>query len=320
MAVSIGRNFHIIHMTDDLDELDSWYYRVFSCQRFMPDSYMPAEIRDASLVLIGDLCIETLAPAFRVEGWEKMPLGRFQTRLGKRFHSLAWYVDDGIHELFHRLRDAEIRCYGTGGVVLDRDPPEGAFFTHPRDTGTQLEFVPTMTPEDALRDPRLQPGWTPVWWADNHPLEILKFSHATVTTPSLDELRATYLDVVGATLVAEADRPAQGARSAFVLVGDLLVELTEPLDEATPLAEDLRTYGSSLYSVSYKVRDLDRAEAHLVSKGVAIASRDDDTLIADPATTHGCVMAFTTESIPGDPRPDWTECDGPPPIRALTDG
>jgi hypothetical protein len=31
------------------------------------------------------------------------------------------------------------------------------------------------------------------------------------------------------------------------------------------------------------------------------------TLVSDPATTHGCVMAFTTWSIPRDPRRGWTE-------------
>ena len=62
MAFRIGKNFHIIHMSDDLRELDGWYYDIFSVQRFMPDSYGAAEVRDASLVLIGDLCIETLAP------------------------------------------------------------------------------------------------------------------------------------------------------------------------------------------------------------------------------------------------------------------
>ena len=58
MAFQIGKNFHIIHMTDDLRDLDTWYYDVFSVRRFMPESYMPAEKRDASLVILGELCVE----------------------------------------------------------------------------------------------------------------------------------------------------------------------------------------------------------------------------------------------------------------------
>src|SRR5579862_1190727 len=153
MSFRIGKNFHIIHMTDDLRELDAWYYDIFSVQRFMPDSYGTAEVRDASLVLLGDLCMETLAPAFRVEGWDQKPLGRYYRRHGKRFHSLAWYVDDGMGELFSDLMGAGIRCYGTGGVKLGGTEPPQTLFTHPRDTCTQLEFVATNI-ANMMRDPR----------------------------------------------------------------------------------------------------------------------------------------------------------------------
>src|SRR5579862_7713837 len=76
MTFRIGKNFHIIHMTDDVRELNLWYYDVFAVRQFMPEGYMAAEKRDASLVLIGELCVEPLAPAFRVPGWEDLPLGR----------------------------------------------------------------------------------------------------------------------------------------------------------------------------------------------------------------------------------------------------
>ena len=116
MTFRIGKNFHIIHMTGDLKDLDAWYYDLFSVRRLMPDSYMPAEKRDASLVVLGDLCVETLAPAFSVEGWDSMPLGRFYRRFGERYHSLAWYVDEGMQDLYDALRSAGVRCYTTGGV------------------------------------------------------------------------------------------------------------------------------------------------------------------------------------------------------------
>src|SRR3954452_2738719 len=115
MSFQIGKNFHVIHMTDDLRELELWYFDVFAVRQFMPSGYMSAEKRDASLFLIGDLCIEPLAPAMRVDGWDQMPLGRFFTRHGKRLHSLAWYVDEGMGELYDRLRSAGFDCRGTAG-------------------------------------------------------------------------------------------------------------------------------------------------------------------------------------------------------------
>ena len=63
--MAVGKLFHIIHMTGQLDELEAWYDDVFAVKVFMPHSYMPGERRDASLVLLGDTVIEPLAPAFQ---------------------------------------------------------------------------------------------------------------------------------------------------------------------------------------------------------------------------------------------------------------
>jgi hypothetical protein len=311
MAFKIGKNFHIIHMTDDLKQLDAWYYDIFSVQRFMPDSYGAAEVRDASLVLIGDLCVEPLAPSFRVQGWDKKPLGRFWNRRGKRFHSLAWYVDSGMDELYRDLKAAGIRTYGTGGVALEGDDAgDGVIFTHPRDTYTQLEFVAAPV-GDHLRDPRLRPGWTPVWWAENHPLQIQAFSHATVSTRNLDQARDLYVSLLNGKLIHEGDVGHSQATSAFVLVGDdLMVELTQPLEDSSPVAQDLERNHEGLYSVTYKVRDLAQAEEYLTRKGVKSVFNDGTTLVTDPTTTFGCVMNFTMWSIPGDPRHDWSQPTG----------
>jgi catechol 2,3-dioxygenase-like lactoylglutathione lyase family enzyme len=311
MTVTIGRNFHIVHMTGDLKQLDAWYYDVFSVRRYMPDSYMPAEKRDASLVVLGDLCMEPLAPAFHVEGWDAMPLGRFYQRFGSRLHSLAWYVDDGLDELYQRLQEAGIRMFGTGGVTQDGSTPAGALFTHPRDTFTQLEFIPTPDARGPLgrRDPRMAPDWTPSWWADAHPLHIERFSHATVSVHDVDTARDLYVDVLGSTVLHEGPSSFASTQSAFLLVGDLVVELAQPTDDASPIAHDLERFGPSLVAIMFTVRDLAAAEEYLGRKGVRFATNDGVTLTSDPETTQGSVMSFTTANIPGDPRPDWSGAD-----------
>jgi hypothetical protein len=307
MAFRIGRNFHVIHMTDDLRELDGWYYDIFSVHRYMPDSYGSAEVRDASLVLLGDLCIEPLAPAFRMEGWNDMPLGRYYRRHGRRLHSLAWYVDEGLDDLFHDLIGAGVRCYGTGGVKLDGSESMLALFTHPRDTCTQLEFVDTKV-ASMLQDPRFRPDWNPAWWADRHPLHVRKFSHATVTTRDVNRALEVYVGVLKGRLIHEGDVGSHGSRSAFVLVGDdLIVELAQPAHESSPLAHDMQRYHESLYSLTYKVADLEEAEEYLARKGVKFSVSNGTVLVSDPATTQGCVMEFSALDVPGDPRPDWGE-------------
>jgi catechol 2,3-dioxygenase-like lactoylglutathione lyase family enzyme len=314
MTVRIGRNFHVVHMTGDLKELDAWYYDVFSVQRFMPDNYMPHEVRDASLVVLGDLCLEPLAPAFRVEGWDAMPLGRFYRRFGKRLHSLAWYVDEGFDELYARLHDAGVRMLGTGGVKQEGAGPQGAVFTHPRDTCTQLEFIPTPEPDSPwnARDPRFVPRWTPKWWAQSHPLHIERFSCATVSARDVDAARNLYVDVLGGTLLHEADDDMTRTRNAYVLVGDLVVNFAQPVDPTSPIAQDMEQHGESLVAMTFEVADLASAEEHLLRKGVKLAITNGSVLVTDPETSQGAVMVFTTNPIPGDPRPTWSDGGGLP--------
>src|SRR5207249_11762022 len=120
---TIGRNFHVIHMTDDMDALDAWYDDVFTVNRWVSKSYAPDLKRHASLVSIGDLCIEPMQPAFEGEGWEKVPLGRFFEHWGPQWHSIAWYVDDveGLTELRDRLEGADVELLGLLGGHLEHD-------------------------------------------------------------------------------------------------------------------------------------------------------------------------------------------------------
>jgi catechol 2,3-dioxygenase-like lactoylglutathione lyase family enzyme len=310
MGFRIGKNFHIIHMTNDVRELDLWYYDVFSVRKFMPESYMDAEKRDACLVLLGDLCIEPLAPALAVDGWDRMPLGRYYTQHGKRLHSLAWYVDEGMEDLYGALRAAGIECRGTAGVLLTGEYVDGPVFTHPRDTLTQLEFIPAPNAPGGpalLRDPRFAAGWSQSWWADYHPLQIQKLSHVTLSTYDLAKARDLYVGLLHGKMLHEDVNPVHGSRSAFVLVGDdMLIELAEPVGDG-PLQSDMLRFHQSLYSLTFKVRELGDAHDYLRSKGVKVTAADATTLVSDPNTTQGCVMAFTTQAIPGDPRPDWTD-------------
>jgi catechol 2,3-dioxygenase-like lactoylglutathione lyase family enzyme len=297
--MAIGKLFHIIHLTGDLPALEAWYDDVFSVRRgFLDHHYMEGEKRDASLVVLGDAVIEPLAPAFRVDGWDAMPLGRFYRRFGPHWHSIAWYTDDP-GEIWQRCTDNGVRVYVEGGVqTTERPPVHSAIMTHPKDTIAQLEF---MQPEGTMladMDPRLKPDWDPNWWAEHHPLGLVGLAYTTVLTRDPERAKQVYTEVLGGTLVHEDSSALTGTSNAYVLMGDTIVELATPVRDGTLAAEDMAANGQIHHAAAFRVRDLDQAEQYLKSKGIEPLARDETTLLTRPDTTHGVPFRWTVADIP----------------------
>jgi catechol 2,3-dioxygenase-like lactoylglutathione lyase family enzyme len=300
--MAIGKLFHIIHMTGDLPALEAWYDDVFSVRRgFLDHNYMPGEKRDASLVVLGDAVIEPLAPAFRVEGWDVMPLGRFYNRFGSHWHSIAWYTDDA-GDLWQRCTDNGVRVYVEGGVLTDKRPPaNSSIMTHPKDTIAQLEFMEPSVIAD--RDPRLKPDWDPGWWVTSHPLGLQRLAYTTVLTRDLGRAKRVYVDILGGVLLHENTSELTGTVNAYVRMGEsTIVELATPQRDGTIAAADQAANGEIHHAAAFKVVDLAQAERYLTSKGLKVVDRDSATLVTDPATTHGAAFRWTTWTVPGDPR------------------
>ena len=310
---AIGKLFHIGHVTDEIGPLDDWYDELFVPWHGMLDRHHSArERRWGSLLVIGDGVIETMSPSLGPEGKDG-PVGRFLARFGRHWHSLAWYTDD-VGTIWDRLVGHGIRLVGAGGAP-GRRPKDGAVYTHPKDTLTQLEFYqPPVehggpTGSGAFDDPRFDPAWTSRWRAGMNPLSIERVAFATIVGPDLDRAKRVFEDVLGGTLLCEADSTLTGTRSAYVTVGaQTVVELAAPVrlpaesSGQALAAEDVRAYGEACHALTFTVRDLEHAAAHLGRHGVGIAGRDEQTILADPVDTFGAAFRFTTWQVPGDPR------------------
>jgi catechol 2,3-dioxygenase-like lactoylglutathione lyase family enzyme len=305
---TIGRNFHVIHMTDDLAALGAWYDDVFGLQWYAIHNYAPDLHRHASLGVMGQLCIEPMQPAFEDTGWNKGPIGRYYERSGISWHSIAWYVDDveGLTELRDLFEANDVELLGLLGGRLEHEgdaPEDRPIFTHPNSTVTQLEF---MVPHPWIPDPRPHPAFRASWWHDTHPLHIRKTSHFTLATRHLDRARDLYVDLVGGTLLYEGENDLLRTRSAYVTVGcDDVVEIAEPLDADTPIAEYVEANHHGLFAVWLQVEDLAGASDYLASKGITPLLASATSFLSDPATTHGVHWGVGTTEIPGDTRVDW---------------
>jgi catechol 2,3-dioxygenase-like lactoylglutathione lyase family enzyme len=312
MSFKIGPIFHLIHMSDDFWELNDWYAEIFApiefTKRHSDGNTFPTwtgEMRDASLIVVADVCFEPMSPSMFLDGWDKMPVGRFYNKFGRHWHSIAWYTDDNL-ELYRSLKDRGVRFFfNGGGSDSSREPTPGeALFTHPKDTAGALELMqgPRIN-DDVVRDPRFTSDYDVDRWAREHPLGLKRLAYITLVVKDLDKAKKFYVEGLNGTVLLEDDSSLTMTRSTFVAVGDhTIVELALPLESDTLAGRDLARNGDIMHSVAFQVVDLDQAERYLTSKGVGIVGCDDSTLLADPDTTFGAPFRFTTASLPGDPR------------------
>lgn len=290
---TIGKEFHLLHVVSDLDAVDGWYDDVFAVRRFVRNS-MKAAMRKASLVLIADFVLEPAQPLRHMQGWEKSALGRFYSRYGQHFHSLAWYVDD-LAETCARLTERKIRLFDmVGNAVMTPSPRDGAVWTHPQDTHAAFEFA--AVPKFFI-DPRLQPGWSIDYARDHHPLGIERASHVTVLFRDVNDARTVYEQALGGALIHTDEVPGH-KRSLYYAVGeDTIIEAVQPLLPDSPEGIDLARAGEGIYSVTFKTRNLQRAVAHLLAKGQRW-TEEGDALVLDSTQAFGMVIKLSEHEIP----------------------
>ena len=84
-----------------------------------------------------------------------------------------------------------------------------------------------------------------------------------------------------------------------------MVEIAEPLDSGTPIADYVDANHHGLFAVWLQVEDLAGAADYLKSKQISPALEDGASFLSDPATTKGVHWGVTTAAIPGDTALDW---------------
>lgn len=289
----IGQMVHVVHMSDDAQRLREFYEDVLGGVVFMgtdgPD-YLPVEDRYATLIMIGDLCVETMAPQLPPD--PAKPVARFYTKFGRHLHSVGYRVDD-LPGLADRLIERGIYIGRPGGGRLtEADDDTSYFFPSPRDTGGLLV---ELTRHDMPGDPRDQGMWSSMsrLW-EHHPMTISRFEHVTLAVRDLESAVKTYVDILQAETVATGVDDDLGARYQTVQLGDCLLQIAEPAGAGTDLARHVERWGNMIYSLRFRVLDLDRAVAWLNGHDVRTTRIRDGLVVTDPDDTFGAPLYFAS--------------------------
>ncbi len=148
----------------------------------------------------------------------------------------------------------------------------------------------------SVRRPPLQP---------NGRHEVLWCFHTTAMVTDYEATRDALAWLAGSRALEEnwLDDPAIGRRGGMTWIGDNSIELGEPIVEGGAVDRFIKRFGSHMSSIAVQVADIDATVAHLVSRGVRVASRIDDVIVfTDPRTTAGVVIEWYGSESENDPR------------------
>jgi catechol 2,3-dioxygenase-like lactoylglutathione lyase family enzyme len=217
---------------------------------------------------------------------------------------VALYVDD--------LDAARAWVRERGWTPLSYPLLEDRYFLVDRNEtlGMRLEFL-----TGALaNDPRLQPGWDPLWWRDTHPLGLEGLQSIGVSTQSLNAARAVFAGKLGWPEIAT--RTTDEAHCASFLIGDAVVEAMEPLDGDSALGEHARRV-NGIWCLTFQVRSSVAAANYLRAKGLNLIGDPHGRFAIDPTQAFGRLLWFTDEKQAGYPNMTATTLVGDPAQRHL---
>lgn len=99
---------------------------------------------------------------------------------------------------------------------------------------------------------------------------MFPLDHVGVAVASLDEARATLVEIVGGPASPVEVIEAQGVRVQFLGDGPGRLELLEPTGPDTPVARHLERRGPGIHHLAYRVPDLPATLRRLGSAGVLL--------------------------------------------------
>lgn len=105
--------------------------------------------------------------------------------------------------------------------------------------------------------------------------KIGPLNHVGVAVPNIEQACDTYRTLYGATdITIPFDMPEQGVKVCFVNLPNSQIELIEPLNEASPIANFLKKNpAGGQHHVCFEVDDINKAVAEMEKRGATVLGK-----------------------------------------------
>ncbi len=126
-----------------------------------------------------------------------------------------------------------------------------------------------------------------------------KIDHVGIAVESIDEKMSLYRDVLGLEYEGTERIEEQGVEVAFFRIGESHLELLEPVDEESPVADFLAEHGEGIHHLAAGCGDIEQARKAAKKGGLQILSdeplegaRDKVVSFVHPKDSGGVLLEF----------------------------
>jgi methylmalonyl-CoA/ethylmalonyl-CoA epimerase len=102
---------------------------------------------------------------------------------------------------------------------------------------------------------------------------IKKIDHLSIAVNDLDEGLKTFETLLGVKAGHVEEVPDQGIKAAMLLLGDVEIELIQPLKADAGVAKFLEKKGEGIHHICFEVDDVDKELQALADRGVELIDK-----------------------------------------------
>lgn len=103
--------------------------------------------------------------------------------------------------------------------------------------------------------------------------QIRKINHIAVAVEDIDRAASFFVEVLGLPLSDKQDVPEQKTRVAFVQIGEVKIELVQPMTPDSPVGKYLAKRGQGIHHICLETDDIEATLATLSDKDVALIDK-----------------------------------------------
>lgn len=131
---------------------------------------------------------------------------------------------------------------------------------------------------------------------------LKKIDHIGIAVHSIDSARHFYEKALGLKLEKVETVDSQKVKTAFFALGELHIELLEPIDETSPIAGFLQKKGEGIHHIAYKTDNINEQLEQAFSNGCKLIHETPITgaggkqvAFLHPKSTFGVLTEFCAE-------------------------